>query len=422
MIGKPQDRVPCVTDHLKLQDSGDKRVGRYYVAQKHIPTGETVLVEKAFGACLYPKNFGSHCNLCFTRITSGIGCLECAGLAFCSPECRDTACDTYHKWECEYLNLMIGSGMSILCFIALRIVTSCKTPDAALARGKQLLEYLCSHSDIREPEDYFQRALMVTFLLRILQKSGFFGRRTTEAAEPTEKELEIGALLLGLLQALQFNAHEIYGTKLTGKHRVKESKTQSLGVGIYKTASYFNHECYPALTRYFQGTDVVLTTTRPLFAGQVASECYGPSFTMVPMKDRQRHLRSRYWFKCECRVCKEDWPVLKSLSNYARLKCPIPTCDHFVKFPKDANRPIKCPMCKNTVDIKIQIDILHKCELLYTEGAGLIEADKIMEAKERLTLGINMFHKIAAAPHRDTHIAQESLRTCLADNGNTYVM
>lgn len=409
-----------VCDSLKLQDSGDKRIGKYFVAQKHVPTGETVLVEKAFAACLYPRNNGSHCNLCFTPITACISCLDCAGLAFCSPECRDTACDTYHKYECEYLNLMIGSGMSILCFIALRIVTSCKTPDTALSKGKQLLDILCSHSDIREPEDYFQRALMVTFLLRILQKSGFFGRRPTEAAEPTEKELEIGALLLGLLQTLQFNAHEIYGTKLTGKHRVNGAKTQSLGVGIYKTASMFNHECYPVLTRYFQGTDIVLTTTRPLLVGQMASECYGPSFTMVPLKDRQRHLRSRYWFKCECKVCKEDWPVVKSLNNYARLKCPIPTCDHYIKYPKDANRPIKCPMCKNTVDIKIQIDILRKCEMLYTEGAGLIEADKIVEAKERLALGINMFHKIAPPPHRDTHIAQESLRTCLADNGNTY--
>lgn len=153
------------------------------VAQKNIPAGEPVLAEKAFAAYLYPKNFGSHCSLCFTRLAACIGCLDCAGLAFCSVECRDLACETYHKYECQYLNLMIGSGMSILCFIVLRIITEAKTPDAAIVKAKSLLDTLCAHSDIREPEDYFQRALMTTFLLRVLQKSGFFGRRLTEACK-----------------------------------------------------------------------------------------------------------------------------------------------------------------------------------------------------------------------------------------------
>jgi len=30
---------------------------------------------------------------------------------------------SYHRYECHYIDLLVGSGMSILCHLALRIVT-----------------------------------------------------------------------------------------------------------------------------------------------------------------------------------------------------------------------------------------------------------------------------------------------------------
>lgn len=50
-------------------------------------------------------------------------CPECSAVAFCGPACASLALDSYHKFECRYLDLLIGSGMSILCFAALRVVT-----------------------------------------------------------------------------------------------------------------------------------------------------------------------------------------------------------------------------------------------------------------------------------------------------------
>lgn len=115
------------------------------------------------------------------RLVAPIPCTDCSGVAFCTVECRDLACATYHKFECKYLDLLIGSGMSVLCNIALRIITQNRNPQAALIEGKELLKNLCKHSEQRAPIDYFQRALMATFILRCLQKAEFFGRRKTEA-------------------------------------------------------------------------------------------------------------------------------------------------------------------------------------------------------------------------------------------------
>lgn len=139
-------------------------------------------------------------------------------------------------------------------------------------------------------------------------------------ADPTEEEIEIGALIFGLLQALQFNAHEIYETKLGESHLIIGAKVNYIGVGIFKTGALFNHDCYPGVTRYFLGTTMILNTIRPIAKNEMVAENYGPQFSVLMLKDRQRQLRSRYWFTCECRACQENWLTLKKLDNHPRLK------------------------------------------------------------------------------------------------------
>lgn len=76
---------------------------------------------------------------------------------------------------------MIGSGMSILCFIAFRMITQHGSVEMAIEKGRQTIRALCTHSNERKASDYLQRTVMSAFLLRIMQKSGFFGRRTSES-------------------------------------------------------------------------------------------------------------------------------------------------------------------------------------------------------------------------------------------------
>ena len=116
--------------------------------------------------------------------------------------------------------------MSILCYVALRIFTQSKSVDDGLALANELIFNLCTHSNYRTPEDFLHRGLMAAFLLRCLQKSGYFGIRATEAVNPTSKETLVGTAMLGLLQVLQFNAHEIFETMRTEEHRFNGSKME----------------------------------------------------------------------------------------------------------------------------------------------------------------------------------------------------
>lgn len=71
--------------------------------------------------------------------------------------------------------------MSILCFIALRMVTQYDDVLTAIENGRKVIKGLCGHSNRREGKDYLQRTVMSAFLLRILQKAEYFGRRTSQS-------------------------------------------------------------------------------------------------------------------------------------------------------------------------------------------------------------------------------------------------
>lgn len=209
--------------------------------------------------------------------------------------------------------------MSILCYIALRIFTQAKSVESGLSTATTLYENLCSHVESRPAEDHLQRALMAGFLLRCLQKAEYFGRRKTEGVNPTALELQVGTALLGLLQILQYNAHEIYETILGEKHRFDGSRSISVGAGLYGTGSYFNHECCPTIARYFVGKRLTLAATRPHRPNEIVAENYGPIFTNTNLKERQRTLRGRYLFDCNCLPCQENWPTLQKLDKQVRF-------------------------------------------------------------------------------------------------------
>lgn len=102
---------------------------------------------------------------------------------------------SYHKYECEFLGLFMGSGMSILSQISLRIVTQeglnffkelynklqrekkgeNSEVEFSEAETKYMKVYnLTTHSNLRDGQDYFKRALMAIFLVKCLKESTFF--------------------------------------------------------------------------------------------------------------------------------------------------------------------------------------------------------------------------------------------------------
>jgi hypothetical protein len=62
--GKNPD-MPAASRLVKIVCSPEQ--GRYAVAADRIATGNTVVVEPPYAACLLPDMFGTHCHHCFVR-------------------------------------------------------------------------------------------------------------------------------------------------------------------------------------------------------------------------------------------------------------------------------------------------------------------------------------------------------------------
>lgn len=281
---------------------------------------------------------------------------------------------------------------------------------------------LVTHANKRTEKDFLERSLMAAFLLRCLQRVGFFAHPTSDDEVPGAEEIIVAALLLRNLQLLQFNAHEFFETRLSAGHRFRGSRPVYLGVAIYPMVARFNHDCYPAVTRYFVGRHIVIRAIRGLRPGDVIAENYGPIFTKRTLAERQRTLAGRYWFRCTCRACQEDWPRFETLTNDSvRLKCPTAGCNGLhSRAQQRPGKPIKCSACRRKICLEDQLACLQECETLYSRGLASMEDERVDEAIGTLCDALKRFHRIACPPHRDTHLAEIALSSCLIDYGNTW--
>ncbi|KAK3916056.1 SET and MYND domain-containing protein 4 [Frankliniella fusca] len=449
-------QMPAASSLLRVSRS--KAAGRQMVAAQPIRTGDTLVVEAPEAACLLPDKFGTHCLHCFGRLLAPVACATCSGVAFCGRACLSAA-EPYHRHECRHLGLLLGSGMSVLCHLALRAVTQRglaflrglrghlppeSGPDAAPAPAPAALSdeqrrflsvcALEAHEDRRPARDFFHRCIMALFLLRILQDSGFFPEASSVEGDLNEDEILVGSILLRLLQILQFNAHEVYETVILPRPAPKvgeapqepRSKFRSarvvyIGVAVYPTVALFNHDCYPAVTRHFRGKDIVVTATRPLAEGDVVAENYGPIFTKRTLAQRRRTLNSRYWFHCSCAACAEDWPLMEQLAeDDFKFRCPAAGCEQTMRAPRaqDAVGQARCPRCGRDVDLDAVRGRLQAARAGFDAALDAMERDEPKAALPWLCRFLDDMHALTRPPVRSVHLAQEALRTCLADAGN----
>jgi SET and MYND domain-containing protein 4 len=207
--------------------------------------------------------------------------------------------------------------------------------------------------------------------------------------------MEIGTLMFGYLQALQFNAHEIYETVSSG-HKFVKSRINYIGVGIYEVGAMFNHECYPSITRYFNSTNLIFNSIRPHVKGEIVAENYGPIFTKQTLPERQRNLASRYWFKCECKACKENWPVLEKLNNKCRLRCTDENCAGLFNYPQDRTKDVKCRVCKKNVSLSMSVTFLQEVEDMFEQGAVSMDVSKTPKTHHRNAFSLIFFSFISS--------------------------
>ena len=239
--------------------------------------------------------------------------------------------------------------------------------------------------DERWVEDQFNRALMSLCLLKILKDTDYFPQKSS-ADVFTSDEVFIGSLMMRHMNVLQFNAHEIYEFFRGDRARMKPHKNHLIGVGVYPQASFFNHSCHPGTARYNIGRTMVLRSLSPLQPGQEVTENYGPVFYFKDKAARQAELKARYWFSCDCRACRQDWPLLAAATK--------------VRWKAEKDEAA-----------------LEDLRTLYDCGADFMEHAQTEDAVESLTEYINQVYSLVDQPLETIIRAEDKLRTCFNNSG-----
>ncbi|XP_064116630.1 SET and MYND domain-containing protein 4-like [Macrobrachium nipponense] len=398
VYGGANPSLPSASRAVTIQFSDAQ--GRFAATGSPVPVGEVLISEKPYATVLKADKRLLHCHSCFCSTTAPVPCPWCSGVAFCSIGCRDLALATHHKWECKFLALLQDSGMSLNCFLALRIISQhglgffkkirthlqelprIPSPESPHRSNDYLsVHHLVRLEDKRPQNNFIPLAIMATFLLKVLRGASFFGNceRTGIGSDSlTDDEVFIGSLLLRNLQIVQFNAHEVSGMDFKSVQcRLEESRSVFLGLGIYPTAAFCNHACYPSVTRYFEGTKLVLVSLRPLQPGDTIAENYGPIFTKNSLESRQKKLLSTYWFRCACEACLGNWPVYDKM-NQSRAFCCQKCGDPLPSKPQKQNQVI-CNTCgtkHNVAKMQKALEDAHKCvEACYSDELPIQELE-----------------------------------------------
>ncbi|KAJ4437491.1 hypothetical protein ANN_17635 [Periplaneta americana] len=203
------------------------------------------------------------------RLEAAVPCHTCSNVAFCSVACQTEALATHHAVECTILETLWASGASIICLMALRILSQrglkyfldlrdCLSKDCDVVKKSEkycptdyrTVYNLVGHSGARTPLDFLFRTDTAVLLFRCLKVAGFFSGQISESAHGlTSDEIFVGGLLLRHLQLLQFNAHEVSELQLEATNKLNSARSVFLGGGLFPTLALFNHACDPGIIR-----------------------------------------------------------------------------------------------------------------------------------------------------------------------------
>ena len=215
-------------------------------------------------------------------------------VVFCSRQCA--AADQYHKYECDVLSLILEDSVPRLAFrIVLSGLAVISSPDS-LKKARQTLFELEGHSNKRK--DLLGQALKAVFLTKCMM--------TCVPSEHMDL-VPVGTEFLTLLLSLPTNACHTYILELDG------GEMEMVGSAVSSVLSLVNHSCEPNMMRNEVGEKTVMRALRSLKIGEELTISYGPLYSIMARAERRRQLAGQFFFHCECRACKEDWPLCEKL-------------------------------------------------------------------------------------------------------------
>lgn len=117
---------------------------------------------------------------------------------------------------------------------------------------------------------------------------------------------------------------------------------------------------------------MIVRAIKPIKAGDIIYENYGPLYTNCRKEERQAFLKDNYWFECLCQACVEMWPQLCEMDeNVLRIPCKRPKCPQIFTVGRDVECPFfTCKICREVTSVfpylkGLMVDIIISQSSIY---------------------------------------------------------
>nr|XP_023012674.1 SET and MYND domain-containing protein 4-like isoform X1 [Leptinotarsa decemlineata] len=292
------------TDFIEIKK--DELVGRYFVAAKDINVGEILIVEKSFAHTTFPESQYLHCHECLGICYNLMPCPKCTKALFCSEFCREESWKTHHRYECDMIPLY---GQLTLNFVKMVIIAVNQLKEESKDdekyqsdRFKEINE-LVTNEDKRECVNFFYPIIMSCIGYHDIMTNTNISK-DANIADNDLKDLIYKCIMIDSINSFNIKKYSECG-----------DTSQKVALGIFSFSSFFNHSCAPNCSFFFHGRYLVVRAMSNIRKGEECNISYYGfcPFSSTKVTERQHYLRDIFFFDCQCRACKENWPTFESL-------------------------------------------------------------------------------------------------------------
>uniref|UniRef100_A0A914XF78 MYND-type domain-containing protein n=1 Tax=Plectus sambesii TaxID=2011161 RepID=A0A914XF78_9BILA len=304
--------------------------------------GAILLEEWPYAYIVYEEQAASYCHYCLKSKCVDqeklLQCSQCRFAHYCDSTCQ-TSAQKDHKEECKCLEQCDGYVPSRKARLIARIIFKRNEkwePNLNLPKDLQQRRFkdLMNHEqDIIKDRRRFDQYRHICDELK-----GYFG---------AEYKVSNGIIL------------DVFG-KVTINSFVIFSRNVPVGLGLYVGASILDHSCDPDVFANFNGPRIVVRPLKPGLGQKSLKDLQISYFgTFVPTRERRSLSSFRFYFDCDCSLCKDK---LRDLEMFS-VKCQQCSGIAFFDESNVANFSATCQSCGSANDVTRAMELMEKLKV-----------------------------------------------------------
>ncbi|KAL0280425.1 UNVERIFIED_CONTAM: hypothetical protein PYX00_001719 [Menopon gallinae] len=408
---------PGASNCVELKYSEEK--GRHVIAKCDINVGDVLFLEKSFSFVIHNKFY---CEACCKYVVAPVPCEYCTVVQYCSEKCRDSAYESFHKFECGYKQALMYTGIAQL---ALRIILKAagdfdtlKKRISSLNKGKSIIGEdiyenvynLLDHTASLDITDLIKYSLVAIFISILIFDNSY--------GTPTDLNIQSCAnvILRHIVQVIS-NSHSICTSNSASPTSGLDLKERRIGSAIYPSVSMMNHSCETSIVEGFHQDIFVGRACKKIKKGEEVYSNYGPNCILTDRLSRQKRLKDQYHFECKCPRCSEEYDLYDILNSLKCKKCKGPLVDYAQRVDVD-NKISICLSCGTKEFFSAEkLMKLKSIRELMDEGELMMDLNDWSSALNAYImawkLGINLLYKL----HKDLESSADNIAECLIRMG-----